>query len=31
MTPWKYRIPVVVMTFAILAAIYITFSPLGVG
>ena len=31
MTPWKYRIPVVVVTFAILAAIYITFSPLGVG
>ena len=31
MTPWKYRIPVVIVTFAILAAIYITFSPLGVG
>ena len=31
MTPWKYRWPVVIGTFVLLAAVYLLFSPLGVG
>lgn len=31
MTPWKYRIPVVILTFAILIGMYTLFSPLGLG
>ncbi|MGN1030448.1 MAG: solute:sodium symporter family transporter [Butyricicoccaceae bacterium] len=31
MTPWKYRYPVVILTFLILAGMYITFSPIGLG
>ena len=31
MTPWKYRMPVIIVTFVLLAGIYILFSPLGLG
>ena len=31
MTPWKFRYPLVIATFVVLAIVYITFSPLGVG
>ena len=31
MTPWKWRWPMIIVTFAILIAMYITFSPLGLG
>ena len=31
MTPWKYRWPVIIVTFIILAAMYVTFSPLVLG
>lgn len=31
MTPWKYRIPVVVVTFVILVGMYALFSPIGLG
>jgi SSS family solute:Na+ symporter len=31
MKPWKYRWPVIIVTFIILAAFYIIFSPLGLG
>lgn len=31
MTPWKYRWPVVIVTFALLIAVYALFSPIGVG
>ena len=31
MTPWKYRWPVIGVTFAVLLVMYITFSPLGLG
>ena len=31
MTPWKYRMPVIAVTFVLLIAIYILFSPLGLG
>ncbi len=31
MKPWKYRWPVVIATFVLLAAVYLLFSPLGVG
>ena len=31
MTPWKYRKPVIAVTFILLAGIYVLFSPLGLG
>lgn len=31
MTPWKYRWPVIGVTFAILAGMYALFSPIGLG
>lgn len=31
MTPWKYRWPVVIFTFAILIGMYTLFSPIGLG
>ena len=31
MTPWKYRMPVIAVTFVLLIAIYVVFSPLGLG
>ena len=31
MTPWKYRMPVIIVTFVLLVGIYILFSPLGLG
>ena len=31
MTPWKYRKPVITVTFILLAGIYVLFSPLGLG
>lgn len=31
MTPWKYRWPVIVLTFTILIGMYAIFSPLGLG
>ncbi|MDO4616616.1 MAG: solute:sodium symporter family transporter [Lachnospiraceae bacterium] len=31
MTPWKYRKPVIALSFVLLAVIYVIFSPLGVG
>ena len=31
MTPWKYRWPVLIVTLVLLAAVYLFFSPLGVG
>ena len=31
MTPWKYRKPVIAVTFILLVGIYVLFSPLGLG
>lgn len=31
MTPWKYRWPVIILTFAVLIGMYTLFSPLGLG
>ncbi len=31
MTPWKYRWPVIVVTFGILVGMYALFSPVGLG
>ncbi|HBN57568.1 MAG TPA: solute:sodium symporter family transporter [Lachnospiraceae bacterium] len=31
MTPWKYRWPVIIVTFAVLIGMYALFSPLGLG
>lgn len=31
MTPWKYRWPMVIVTFAVLIGMYAVFSPLGLG
>ena len=31
MTPWKYRMPVIAVTLALLVAMYVIFSPVGLG
>lgn len=31
MTPWKYRMPVIAVTLALLVAMYAIFSPVGLG
>lgn len=31
MTPWKYRYPIILATFLIMAGMYTLFSPLGLG
>lgn len=31
MTPWRFRWPVIILTFVILAGMYALFSPIGLG